>query len=576
MHRNKKFLLITGLGLLVLMLIGLSLVSASVVAGGPPGPRELAGLREAPDIPVRSIILRRDFPDHPHALSPGQREPGGGGCDKDVDLTSTLSGVVAVAAQNNTICTSADIDTYVNLVDGATYVVQGGGEEAAVTITHIDANGNPTLIDQLAWRQSNTYTPDAKAFVQGGRNYIVLSLERLAVGNAACGVVFLDVTESRIGNLPNPPLPPIVHQEIGGDWCDVHNSFVEDDASGEGRYVYLTADAPNDMRVLDIANIATTDPPEIGRYISPTANNDNYVHDITVINHGGAAGRRAYLAYWDTGLVVLNAADVTPGTNPTPIIGPNQLDPPGFFNHHSFPSQGGNLVFIQDEFLNANGNQPVQMWDVSNPANPTYVDGLVLGSDVPVNPAHNLEIRYDINPSRLYVGWYKLGLQAWDFTSTGLVRSNPQPRTAVQYHQAQTEAADDAYDGAWGVRLENIGTNLYIFQSDRRYGLIVDCVGCSAPPTPTPTPTPEPGGGTGTIKGTVTDANTGARLGGVLVTTDTGQSATTNNGGKYTLNNVPEGNRTVTASRTGYVTQQQPATVVAGQTTTVNFALVPQ
>ena len=91
---------------------------------------------------------------------------------------------------------------------------------------------------------------------------------------------------------------------------------------------------------------------------------------------------------------------------------------------------------------------------------------------------------------------------------------------------------------------------------------------------PTPTPTPEPGG-TGTIKGTVTDDNTGARLGGVLVETDTGQSATTNRRGMYRLKDVPEGERTVTASKTGYVTQPKSATVVADQTTVVDFALVP-
>jgi hypothetical protein len=522
--------------------------------------------------------------------------------------------------------------------------------------THIDTNGNPTLIEQVRWRQKNTYTPDVKAFVQDGRNYLVLSLERLSVGNAACGVVFVDVTKSRVG-VNNPPAPTIIHQEIGSDWCDVHNTFVEN-VGGEGRYVYLTADGPNDMRVLDIANIATTDPPEIGRYIAPTANTNNYVHDITVLDHGGSVGRRAYLAYWDSGLVILNAADVTPGTNPTPIVGPNVIDPPGFLSHHAWASQDGSLVFNQDEFLNSNGDEPVQMWNVSNPANPTYVDGLVLGTDVPVNPAHNLEIRNDINANRLYVAWYKLGVQAWDFSSTGFDHSaNPAPRTAVQYHQAQTEAGDDDYSGAWGVRLAEIadpnnpGSTLFFFQSDRNYGLVINKVGTPTPPpdpgnitgTVTDSSTgnpiqgatvtadtgesdttdasgnytlssvsagdhtvtasasgyvtqqqqttvpsggtttlnfaldPEPtGGGTGTIKGTVTDLNTGAKLGGVLVETDTGQSATTNRGGKYTIQDVPEGNRTVTASRSGYVTQQQPATVTAGQTTTVNVALVPQ
>lgn len=63
-----------------------------------------------------------------------------------------------------------------------------------------------------------------------------------------------------------------------------------------------------------------------------------------------------------------------------------------------------------------------------------------------------------------------------------------------------------------------------------------------------------------------------------LVKADTGESATTGKSGRYTIENVPEDNRTLTASKTGYVTQQKPATLVADQTTTVNFALalVPQ
>ena len=346
------------------------------------------------------------------------------------------------------------------------------------------------LIDQLSWPQVNTYTPDAKAFVQGGRNYIVLSLERLSEANSACGVIFVDVTETRIGNLPSTPSPLVVHQEIGDDpeagggiWCDVHNSFVEKDpSSGEGRYVYLTADSTRDMRVLDISNIATGDPPEIGRYTSPTVAPGNYVHDITVINHGSSTGSRVYLSYWDSGLVILDAAGVTPGINPNPIVGPNQIDPEGFLTHHAWANHAGDRVFIQDEFLIATGDQPVQMWDISDPGTPAYVDGLMLGSDVPINPAHNLDIRFDIDPDRLYVGWYRTGLQAWDFSNTGFDHgANPSPRTAVVYHQVQTETDDGQMAGTWGVRLETIGDDIYIFQSDQHFGgvedLIVDRLG---------------------------------------------------------------------------------------------------
>jgi hypothetical protein len=478
----------------------------------PPDPIEIRGLQQRPDLPVASIILRRAFPDHPVAgragelpefQDIGERElpRPNGGCNKNIDPAGPIGGITAITAQDNGICTSADIDNYIG-ENGNVYVAQAGGEDAAFVITDVTDPTNLVRHGPFTWSGrggKNTYTPDVKHFKQTDsngvtRDYLALSLERLTL-TAYCGVVIVDVTD------PTQDPIPVIAQATGADWCDVHNTFVEEDANELGQFIYLTADGPNDMRVLAIdgtSGSSVGNPVEIGRYAAPGRNNDNYVHDITVIDHGGTIGRRAYLAYWDSGTVVLDAADVTPGTSATPIVRPNELDPAGFLAHHAWASDDGLSVFIQDEFLAAEGDAPVQMWDVSDPANPSYVDGLVLGTDVPVNPAHNLEMRSDIAPDRLYVAWYKLGLRAWDFDSEGFVRpvDAPTANTAVQYHQVQTEGGDDAYDGAWGVRLDGISQDeVYIYQSDRRFGLIVDCAGMScpdvSPPQCVPTEDPE-------------------------------------------------------------------------------------
>lgn len=85
----------------------------------------------------------------------------------------------------------------------------------------------------------------------------------------------------------------------------------------------------------------------------------------------------------------------------------------------------------------------------------------------------------------------------------------------------------------------------------------------------------ETGGGTGTLRGTVTD-NFGSKLGGVLVQVDGGPSATTNNGGKYSIQNVPAGLQTVTASLGGYEDETVvDVTITAGSTTTQDFSLTP-
>lgn len=432
-------------------------------------------LQTRPDFPPIGVAYEKETPRSDAAQAAGA-------CSKYMDPGSTLRGVTHVAVQENGICYNADIDTFVHA--GRSYVVQAGGYDAAFTITDVSEPAAPQLVHQSTWDRAYTYTPDVKAFRQGNRPFIAISMERYST-SAYCGVVIYDVS--------NPTQPVLRSQYFGSDWCDVHNIFVENDANGDGAYIYLTANATRDMRVLDISGQhggSVDAPTEIGRYTLPGA---SYIHDITVLDHSahtdGRIGRRVYISYWERGLVILDAADVTPGTNPTPVVAADRIDPAGFRTHHAMASPDGTLVFIQDEFLYGTGNEPVQMWNVTDPTNPVYVDGLRLGVDAPENTAHNLEMRWDLDPDRLFVGWYKLGLQAWDYTADGFVRNHPAPRTAAIYHQVQTGATDSIYSGAWGVRLAEIGDGLYVFQSDYRYGLVIDCLICPSGEDPTPTAT---------------------------------------------------------------------------------------
>ena len=56
---------------------------------------------------------------------------------------------------------------------------------------------------------------------------------------------------------------------------------------------------------------------------------------------------------------------------------------------------------------------------------------------------------------------------------------------------------------------------------------------------------------------------------------ESGQSDTTNNGGRYSINDVEAGPVTVRFSKADFSTDEVPADVVAGQTVTVNFELEP-
>ena len=77
----------------------------------------------------------------------------------------------------------------------------------------------------------------------------------------------------------------------------------------------------------------------------------------------------------------------------------------------------------------------------------------------------------------------------------------------------------------------------------------------------------------GTLKGTVR-SSAGAALPGVAVTTDKGQSATTNATGAYDFGSISTGTYQVTAALTGYASQTKPATLGTNQAVAVDFALV--
>lgn len=84
--------------------------------------------------------------------------------------------------------------------------------------------------------------------------------------------------------------------------------------------------------------------------------------------------------------------------------------------------------------------------------------------------------------------------------------------------------------------------------------------------------------GTGTIQGRVTDADTGRGLRNVVVQiVETGRSVTTKGNGRYTLSDVPAGDYTVTAFKTGYAVGPvgELITVSTNETSVQDFTLEP-
>lgn len=83
--------------------------------------------------------------------------------------------------------------------------------------------------------------------------------------------------------------------------------------------------------------------------------------------------------------------------------------------------------------------------------------------------------------------------------------------------------------------------------------------------------------GQGDVTGTVTDRATHAPLPGVQVFVEgTPIGTLTDNAGRYTLSNLPDGQATIRARMIGYAPAERVIAVVAGQTTRVNFELEQQ
>ena len=483
------------------------------------------GLVAAPNVPLAGLL--RALPDHARAIAAGEaRRPDGqmkpgSGCDKEIDIDSEIEAARVVGVVDTGICTNSDIDTYTDASSGKTYVVIAGGTENAWTQIDVTNPADPKLIYQAKWSGragKATYTPDVKTFKRTydevTKYYLALALERTGL-TGGCGVVIVDVTD------PIDPLLDTQYRGGGNGWCDTHNVFVEDDgSSGDGSYIYATADLTADLRVLEIIDGTSCgdDPDRVcvgplveqGVYRASNAwavTDDNtfddiYVHDVTVQNG------IVYASYWLGGLHIFDADEIRGGV-PTPsgivnetdadVILPTYVSGEPFLVHHAYPSADDKFVFVEDEITYREGDEPVQMFDTERLL---YVDGLMIDDyfgDVPVHPAHNLEV----SGNRLYVGWYRAGLQAWDFVDinddhgAGFLRvgrvGDAAPRTAGVYHQAQTKKDSDggAYidgplDGAWAVRVLSLlatpesGSSkvfsTFAFQSDREFGLIIDCL----------------------------------------------------------------------------------------------------
>ena len=154
-------------------------------------------------------------------------------------------------------------------------------------------------------------------------------------------------------------------------------------------------------------------------------------------------------------------------------------------------------------------------------------------------------------------------------TATG----SPLPGATTSSDSGETDTADSAgnymvTDVPTGMRTVTVSATGY--DPDSQTILVEEGLTSTLNISLTPTTV---GGGTGTLKGTVKSG--GAKIAGALVQIVDGPSATTNKGGKFTIQNVPEGVQNVTATHVSAGSYSGSVTIQVGVTTTLNINLNP-
>ncbi len=182
--------------------------------------------------------------------------------------------------------------------------------------------------------------------------------------------------------------------------------------------------------------------------------------------------------------------------------------------------------------------------------------GTVVAVDVTVDVGYSKECGGATNQVARFVN--QIRIAAGDFSSSGDSGSLIVEANTVDPVDGLPRAVGLLFAGSSNSTLANpIDQLLNLFDVTMVGGTIV-------PPGPT-----------GSVSGLVANDDDASPIAGATVTVvDTGQSATTDADGTYSIANVPVGDRTVTASSLGFESQSQITTVSENLNSEVNFALL--
>jgi len=242
----------------------------------------------------------------------------------------------------------------------ALYVAHFGPSGMGTSILDVSRIDAPVLVDQ--WRApAGTHTHKT----QVADDLLLVNYERFRSESWEAGMAVYDVAE---------PFAPrrIGFWECGG--LGVHRIVWEG-----GRYAYVSATLDGfEDRIWVIVDMSDPEQPvEAGRWWWPGQNTGaGEVPDWPEgqswnTHHAMVSGDRAYVGFWDGGLVILDISDIS---HPAVVSHLNWDE--GGNTHTALPLEGRNLLAVTDEALANDCDEPphmVRIVDISDERNPEVV-----------------------------------------------------------------------------------------------------------------------------------------------------------------------------------------------------------
>jgi hypothetical protein len=262
------------------------------------------------------------------------------------------------------------------------------------------------------------------------------------MGSDRRGVVVIDVSDAdnpvEVATFPTPDQPD--------ELPEVHTLFIE------GTRAYLTYNPDQSLRIYDLSD--PTNPVELGRWAHANATS-GYLHDMYVKDG------RAYLNYWNLGMVILDTQDPQ-----NPVEVGTYIDYGGATSHSNWVTQ------VADQTISIHGDEEygaqVRIVDV-DPDSPDFLSTLSNYQTQDSVSVHNIMV-YGDGPLVL-VTYYQDGLRVLDVTDPA------NPVKVAHYHTWPGYVANSEsyglhyYEGAIGVDFDLDSGNIYI--ADTHRGVIV-------------------------------------------------------------------------------------------------------